>query len=154
MKIIAKTPVQLGGHIYERGEECEYGGAVTARIAANFTDETGRALTVGAKDGAGAPNPGGGKGAKDGAGAANLGGEGEKTGQSPEPQGTQTGGAQGELFDANDVQARIDKTIQVLGRQGIMQALEDMGITYQANASNKHLAKLLLTSQGEIKAED
>ena len=64
------------------------------------------------------------------------------------------GGAQGELFDANDVQARIDKTIQVLGRQGIMQALEDMGITYQANASNKHLAKLLLTSQGEIKAEE
>lgn len=140
MKIIAKTPVQLGGHIYERGEACEYDGPVTARIAANFTDETGRALTVGAKDRAGAANPNG--------------GEGEKTGQSPEPQGTQTGGAQGELFDANDVQARIDKTIQVLGRQGIMQALEDMGITYQANASNKHLAKLLLTSQGEIKAEE
>lgn len=139
MKIIAKTNVQLGGHIYARGEECEYGGVVTARIAANFTDETGAALTVGAKDRAGAPNPGG---------------EGEKTGQSPEPQGTQTGGAQGELFDANDVQARIDKTIQVLGRQGIMQALEDMGITYQSNASNKHLAKLLLTSQGEIKAEE
>ena len=138
MKIIAKTPVQLGGHIYERGEACEYDGPVTARIAANFTAETGAALEVG--DAAKA--------------ARSEKGEGEKTGQSPEPQGTQTGGAQGELFDANDVQARIDKTIQVLGRQGIMQALEDMGITFQSNASNKHLAKLLLTSQGEIKAED
>ena len=138
MKIIAKTNVQLGGHIYARGEECEYGGVVTARIAANFTDETGRALTVGAKDGAGAANPDGGKKA----GAANPDG------------GEEAGEKQGELFGANDVQARIDKTIQVLGRQGIMQALEDMNITFQSNASNKHLAKLLLTSQGEIKAEE
>jgi hypothetical protein len=135
MKIIAKTPVQLGGHIYERGEECEYGGVVTARIAANFTDETGRALEVG--DAAKA--------------ARSEKGEGAPHSEKDEEPG---GGAQGELFDANDVQARIDKTIQVLGRQGIMQALEDMGITYQANASNKHLAKLLLTSQGEIKAEE
>lgn len=126
MKIIAKTPVQLGGHIYERGEACEYDGPVTARIAANFTGETGAALEVGE------------------AAKAARSEKGEEPG----------GGAQGELFDANDVQARIDKTIQVLGRQGIMQALEDMGITYQANASNKHLAKLLLTSQGEIKAEE
>ena len=126
MKIIAKTNVQLFGHIYARGESCEYDGPVTARIAANFTDETGGALEVG-----------------DAAKAARS-EKGEDAG----------GGAQGELFDANDVQARIEKTIQVLGRQGIMQALEDMGITYQANASNKHLAKLLLTSQGEIKAEE
>lgn len=135
MKIIAKTPVQLGGHIYERGEACEYDGPVTARIAANFTDETGRALEVG--DAAKA--------------ARSEKGEGAPHSEKGEVPG---GGAQGELFDANDVQARIDKTIQVLGRQGIMQALEDMGITYQANASNKHLAKLLLTSQGEIKAEE
>lgn len=135
MKIIAKTPVQLGGHIYERGEACEYDGPVTARIAANFTAETGAALEVG--DAAKA--------------ARSEKGEGAPHSEKSEEPG---GGAQGELFDANDVQARIDKTIQVLGRQGIMQALEDMGITYQANASNKHLAKLLLTSQGEIKAED
>ena len=135
MKIIAKTPVQLGGHIYERGEACEYDGPVTARIAANFTDETGGALEVGEAAKA----------------ARSEKGEGTPLSEKGEDAG---GGAQGELFDANDVQARIDKTIQVLGRQGIMQALEDMGITYQANASNKHLAKLLLTSQGEIKAED
>ena len=135
MKIIAKTPVQLGGHIYERGEVCEYDGPVTARIAANFTAETGAALEVG--DAAKA--------------ARSEKGEGASHSEKDEEPG---GGAQGELFGANDVQARIDKTIQVLGRQGIMQALEDMGITYQANASNKHLAKLLLTSQGEIKAEE
>ena len=135
MKIIAKTPVQLGGHIYERGEACEYDGPVTARIAANFTDETGAALEVGEAAKAARSDMGEG---------APLSEKGEEPG----------GGAQGELFGANDVQARIDKTIQVLGRQGIMQALDDMGITYQANASNKHLAKLLLTSQGEIKAED
>ena len=135
MKIIAKTNVQLGGHIYARGEACEYDGPVTARIAANFTGETGAALEVG--DAAKA--------------ARSEKGEGAPHSEKGEEPG---GGAQGELFDANDVQARIDKTIQVLGRQGIMQALEDMGITYQANASNKHLAKLLLTSQGEIKAEE
>ena len=135
MKIIAKTPVQLGGHIYERGEACEYDGPVTARIAANFTDKTGAALEVGEAAKA----------------ARSEKGEGAPHSEKGEDAG---GEAQGELFDANDVQARIDKTIQVLGRQGIMQALEDMGITYQANASNKHLAKLLLTSQGEIKAED
>lgn len=135
MKIIAKTPVQLGGHIYERGEACEYDGPVTARIAANFTDETGAALEVG--DAAKA--------------ARSEKGEGTPRSEKGEDAG---GEAQGELFGENDVQARIDKTIQVLGRQGIMQALEDMNIPFQSNASNKHLAKLLLTSQGEIKAED
>ena len=135
MKIIAKTPVQLGGHIYERGEACEYDGPVTARIAANFTDETGAALEVG------------------GAAKAARSEKGEGTPHSEKGEGA-GGEAQGELFGENDVQARIDKTIQVLGRQGIMQALEDMNIPFQSNASNKHLAKLLLTSQGEIKAED
>ena len=135
MKIIAKTPVQLGGHIYERGEACEYDGPVTARIAANFTDETGAALAVGEAAKA----------------ARSEKGEGAPHSEKGEDAG---GEAQGELFGANDVQARIDKTIQVLGRQGIMQALEDMNIPFQSNASNKHLAKLLLTSQGEIKAEE
>lgn len=131
MKIIAKTNVQLGGHIYARGEACEYDGAVTARIAANFTDETGAALKV--------------------CGGTDNGGRGSAE---DAPRTDNGGGAQGELFGANDVQARIDKTVQALGRQGIMQALEDMNIPFQSNASNKHLAKLLLTSQGEIKAEE
>lgn len=135
MKIIAKTNVQLFGHIYARGESCEYDGPVTARIAANFTTETGGALEVGEAAKA----------------ARSEKGEGTPLSEKGEDAG---GEAQGELFGANDVQARIEKTIQVLGRQGIMQALEDMGITYQANASNKYLAKLLLTSQGEIKAEE
>lgn len=46
MKIIARFPVELNGHIYHKGESCSYEGAVTRRIAANFTDADGNALTA------------------------------------------------------------------------------------------------------------
>ncbi len=48
MKIIAKFQVQLNGHVYSRGEACEYGGPVTDRIAYNFTKDDGSPLV---KDG-------------------------------------------------------------------------------------------------------
>lgn len=46
MKIIAKNVVQLGGHIYGRGEACEYNGPLTERIIANFTAADGGVLSV------------------------------------------------------------------------------------------------------------
>lgn len=51
MKIIARFSVELDGHIYSRGDACQYGGAITRRIAANFTAEDGSALTAEGPDG-------------------------------------------------------------------------------------------------------
>lgn len=46
MTIIAKFPVELNGHIYHKGDRCSHAGEITRRIAANFTDEDGNALTA------------------------------------------------------------------------------------------------------------
>lgn len=45
---------------------------------------------------------------------------------------------------------RIDKLVASLGRNGIVQKLEDLGCTYHPNMNTKTLAKLLLQQQGEI----
>lgn len=59
MTIIARFSVELDGHIYRRGDTCQYGGAITRRIAANFTAEDGTALTADGPDGdAGGKAPG------------------------------------------------------------------------------------------------
>lgn len=47
MTITAKRPVQLGGHIFRKGESREWNGPVDSRIAANFTAADGTPLTVG-----------------------------------------------------------------------------------------------------------
>ncbi len=54
MTIKAKYSVELGGHIYRRGETAEWDGAVTPRIAANFTATDGTPLKAdeATKDGA------------------------------------------------------------------------------------------------------
>lgn len=44
MIIKARYNVQLGGHIYAKGETLDYGGPVTGRIAANFTELDGKPL--------------------------------------------------------------------------------------------------------------
>lgn len=55
MRIIARHGVELGGHVYRKGEACaDYAGEITPRIADNFTDEHGRPLT--ARDGAEEPD--------------------------------------------------------------------------------------------------
>jgi hypothetical protein len=46
MRIVAKYSVEVGGHIYSKGDALEWSGAVTPRIAANFTDSAGMPLTA------------------------------------------------------------------------------------------------------------
>ena len=46
MKIIARYAVEVGGHIYSKGDALEWNGPVTRRIAANFRAEDGSPLTV------------------------------------------------------------------------------------------------------------
>lgn len=50
IKLIAKFPVQLNGHIYYKGEACSYEGEITPRVAANFTDAEGNALKAAEAD--------------------------------------------------------------------------------------------------------
>ena len=54
MTIKARYSVELGGHIYRKGETADWNGAVTQRIAANFTAADGTPLDADepAKDGA------------------------------------------------------------------------------------------------------
>lgn len=53
MTIKARYSVELGGHIYRKGETADWNGAVTPRIVANFTAADGTPLKEdGAKDGA------------------------------------------------------------------------------------------------------
>lgn len=50
MQIKAKYGVELCGHIYRKGETCDFKGAVTPRIKDNFTAADGSPLTIGAGD--------------------------------------------------------------------------------------------------------
>jgi len=52
-----------------------------------------------------------------------------------------------------DAKAKIAKCIEVMKREGIMQALDGMGITYSPKAKTDYLAKLLLMNKGEITEE-
>lgn len=53
MKIIARYAVEVGGHIYSKGDALEWNEPVTRRIAANFRAEDGSPLVA---DGEVAPN--------------------------------------------------------------------------------------------------
>ena len=149
MKLIAKYNVQVRGHIYCKGEVMEWSDPLTPRIIANFTAADGRELALPpAKDGQDggqeAPN---GKlqldppPAKDG----QDGGQEAPNGELPlDPPPAKDG--------AVDEDALIKRTLDVLKREGVMRQLDELGVTYPANAKNVFLAKLLLMSKGEIKA--
>ena len=47
----------------------------------------------------------------------------------------------------------VERTIAVLGRDGIMRQLDGMGISYPPTAASKYLAKLLLVQKGELDAQ-
>ena len=124
MKILALHDVQLHGHVYRRGEVADYCGAVDARIAANFAAADGSPLS---------------------------------------PDSAEKGGAakeappDGELPLGNpplDEDALVKRTLDTLKREGVMRQLDDMGITYPANAKSTFLARLLLMGKGEIKSGD
>lgn len=50
----------------------------------------------------------------------------------------------------DDAKAKIAKCVEVMKREGIMQALDGMGITYSPRAKTDYLAKMLLMNRGEI----
>ena len=127
MKLIAKFNVQVRGHIYCKGEAMEWPDPLTPRIIANFTAADGRELALPQpqpKDGQEAPPPNG------------------ELPLDPQPK-------DGDV----DVDALVQRTLEVLKRDGVMRQLDELGVTYPANAKNVFLARLLLMSKGEIKAE-
>lgn len=129
MEIKATFSVELGGHIYSKGEILKgFVGVVTQRIADNFRYADGTPLKVGETIGARAVPT-----AKE---------EGGK--ESP-----QTSEAQPSTEVVGD-EEKIAKTVEVMKRDGIKLALEQMGITYPPKAKTEYLAKLLLMGKGEI----
>jgi hypothetical protein len=133
MKLIAKYNVQVRGHIYTKGEAMECDGPLTPRIVANFTAKDGSSLFVGQTD-----EPRGPKG--------DMGAPGDKgtPGELPlDPQPKD--GDMGE-------DALVKRTLDALKRDGVMRQLDEMGITYPANAKGTFLARLLLMGKGEIKS--
>jgi hypothetical protein len=142
MKLIAKYNVQVRGHIYCKGEAMEWLDPLTPRIIANFTAADGRELTL--------PQPP----AKDGEQEAPPQGEPQpKDGQeAPTPNGELPLDPQPKDGDVDDDEL-VKRTLDVLKREGVMRQLDELGVTYPANAKNVFLARLLLMSKGEIKAE-
>lgn len=121
MRIVAKFPVELGGHICRAGEAIEYDGPLTERIRANF------AVADGGQD----AESGGGQGQAD---AEASGGQ---------PTGDARHGA--------DERALVARTLRKLGRDGLARQLDDMGVTYPAGAKGEYLARLLLVCKGELR---
>lgn len=44
----------------------------------------------------------------------------------------------------------IERTVDVLGREGILRKLDEMGITYRPQHKTEYLAKLYLSAKGDI----
>ena len=128
MTIIAKRSVQLKGHIYSKGEPAEWNGPIDSRMAANFMTKDGKDLKVTPAGAQGGDKP-----------------EGEKGGTTDEQNGK---GAQG--GDANVTLDRIQKLVKELGRKGIEQKLDELGVGYRAKTADSQLALLLLQQQGEV----
>ncbi len=124
MKILALHDVQLHGHVYRRGEVADYCGVVDARIAANFAAADGSPLSPDSAEKGGAAK------------------EAPPDGKEAPPDG--------EL--PLDEDALVKRTLDALKREGVMRQLDDMGITYPANAKSTFLARLLLMGKGEIKS--
>lgn len=55
-----------------------------------------------------------------------------------------------EPVEADGEQAAIDNAVRVIGREGLMRKLDDMGITYKPQHRTDYLAKLYLQAAGEI----
>lgn len=113
MRIIAKTGVQLGVHVYHKGDVADYDGAITQRIVDNFSAADGSALTL----------SGVAESAKD---------------------------ARAEAGRAESDEGKIMRCCEVMKREGIMQALDGMNITYSPKSRTEYLAKLLLQNRGEL----
>lgn len=64
--------------------------------------------------------------------------------------GNSGGEKRGEDAKVDDTKAKIAKCVEVMKREGIMQALDGMGITYSPRAKTDYLAKMLLMNRGEI----
>lgn len=45
---------------------------------------------------------------------------------------------------------RIDRLVKELGRRGIEQKLDELGVTYRPNMNSSQMALLLLQQQGEV----
>lgn len=125
MKLIAKYNVQVRGHIYAKGEAMEWDGPLTPRIIGNFTAADGSSLA--APDGVQEAPP--------------QTKNGELPLDPPPPE-------------AADEDALVKRTLDALKRDGVMRQLDEMGITYPANAKGTFLARLLLMGKGEIKSGD
>lgn len=134
MTIIAKRTVQLNGHIYSKGEAAEYNGPVDSRIADLFTDKDGEPLSITPPT----PPPDGEK--KDG----------EKKDDTPPPASADASARQDEKKE--NTFERIDKLVKQIGRKGIEQKLDELGINYKPKMNDSQLALLLLQQQGEVEA--
>ena len=66
-----------------------------------------------------------------------------------------TAGAAGRKAPADDASKtleRVEKLVKELGRKGIEQKLDGLGVSYHPKMSESQLATLLLQQQGEIEA--
>ena len=140
MKLIAKYNVQVRGHIYAKGEAMEWDGPLEPRIIANFAAADGRELSLPPPP---PPPP------PDG-----------QDNPPPPPDGQDNPPTPGELPlgmtppETVDEDALVKRTLDTLKRDGVMRQLDEMGVTYQANAKSTFLARLLLMSKGEIKCSE
>ena len=128
MKLIAKYNVQVRGHIYAKGEAMEWDGPLEPRIIANFAAADGRELSLPQPPTDGQDNP-----------------------QPTTPGELPLGMTPPETVDED---ALVKRTLDTLKRDGVMRQLDEMGVTYQANAKSTFLARLLLMSKGEIKCSE
>jgi len=135
MTIIARRSVQLKGHIYSKGEPAEWNGPIDSRIAANFMTKDGKDLMV--STGNGKPETGNGeKGAS------------ADKGQPANEQGAEK--PAGEKGGDKITLERIEKLVKELGRKGIEQKLDELGVGYRPKMNESQLALLLLQQQGEV----
>lgn len=145
MKIVAKYPVQLGGHVFRKGEATEYDGEVTPRIAANFVNADGTALVAPEKKAPEKKGEGGEEAHDEGA----TGAEGQEGEKQPTPEEI----AEAEAKEKADAEAKlVANTIRSLKKEGLQRKLDELGVTYPADAKVEFLARLYLMAQGELKA--
>ena len=145
MKIVAKYPVQLGGHVFRKGEATDFDGEVTPRIAANFVNADGTALVVPEKKAPEKKGEGGEEAHDEGA----TGTEGQEGEKQPTPEEIAAAEAKAK---ADEEAKLVATTIRSFRKEGLQRKLDELGVTYPADAKVEFLAKLYLMAQGELKA--
>ena len=145
MKIVAKFPVQLGGHVFRKGEATDFDGEVTPRIAANFANADGTALVVPEKKAPEKKGEGGEEAHDEGA----TGTEGQEGEKQPTPEEIAAAEAKAK---ADEEVKLVATTIRSLRKEGLQRKLDELGVTYPAEAKVEFLARLYLMTQGELKA--